>query len=208
MAGSTTTTREYPFSDTPNTKVNVSILQAEAVAAGPYGGGAISEVAVATQGTDVYLTFDGLLEAADETTLDGVIAAHQGEDFSLLPETEFSETESTDDSGAEQTKLTLSSGPLPEGSYILSWYCEIKTAGEVAGTAAQARLFVDKNGGGEVERGEKSWQYPQYNQFSGSMPFSAKAGDTYDLRIAYERIGGTSNPVSIQRARLGIARLS
>jgi hypothetical protein len=201
---STRTLRTYALTEFPNDKANALILGAQIVAAG-LSSATLS--AVTEKAGTVIVAFDGLLSSADEATLDAVIAAHQGDDFIALPQTATSESESTDDSGAEQTKLTLSVGPLPEGSYMLSWYSEIRTDAEVANTAAQVRLYVDKNGGGEVERGEKTWQFSQYNQFSGSFPFAALAGDTYELRLAYERLGGSSNPVSIQRARLGIARL-
>jgi hypothetical protein len=203
MAGTTTTTRKYPFSDTPNTKVNPNILEAEVVAAGPYGdGGTITEVSVTLQGTDVYLAFDGLLLDVDETTLDVVIDAHQGQDFSEVAQEARDETESSDDSGSRQSKLALNTGPLPAGTYLVAWYAEIECDAVVAGTGCKGSLTV---GGTEVASSVNDLS--QYISFSGSAPRTIVAGDGFDLDLGWERSGASSNPAKMRRARLSVTPL-
>lgn len=163
---------------------------------------------VVRAGSNVQVNWSGT--TVTQATLDAVdaaVAAHVGGQFASVPQTAFAEGETSDDSGDEVTRLTLSTGLLTDGTYLFAWYCEIKTDAEVANTAANAKLYVDKNGGGEVERGEKTWQFPAYNQFSGSFPLAVADGDSYDLRLAFDRLGPSSNPVYIQRARLAVTKL-
>jgi hypothetical protein len=157
-------------------------------------------------GSSVVLEWSVFVTQATLDAVDNAVTAHVGGDFASVPITAISEGQSTDNSGDEITKLTLNSGLLPAGQYLLGWYCESKTDAEVSNSGVATRLYVAKNGGSEVERGENTWPYPQYNDFSGSFPFTVEDGETYTLRLAYERVGA-SNPVTIQRARLYIVRV-
>jgi hypothetical protein len=164
---------------------------------------------VSRTATSVTVAWSGVFVTSGTLgAVDNDVVAHQGGSWASLPVTEVSESESSDDSGNEQTKLTLDTGLLPAGQYLLGWYCEIKTASEVTNTAAIAKLYVTKNGGAEVERGENVWPYPQYNDFGGGFPVTVTDGESYTMRLAYERLGASSNPVTIQRARMYCARLN
>lgn len=205
--GTTSTQRQYTLSEfVAAVSVNELIFLQELM----------EDVAVVEKPTGISRAGDRVTVSwssvtVSQATFDAVdadVAAHVGGNFSSLPLTAVSEGVDTDDSGAEVDKVTLDSQLLRAGTYLLGWYAEIKTNAEVALTAAVARLYVTKNGGAEQERGSKTWQFPAYNQFSGSFPFTAVDGDRYELRLAYERLGGSSNPVSIQRGRLAITQLS
>jgi len=164
---------------------------------------------VARTGSNVQVAWSGT--TVTQATLDAVddaVADHVGGSFQATPQTAVMEAETSDDTGDEVTRLTLDTGLLTDGMYDVAWYCEIKTDDEVASSAAQARLYVDKNGGGEVERGTHTWQFPQYSSFSGSFPVTVSDGDEYSLRIAFERLGAASNPAFIQRARLAVTKLN
>jgi hypothetical protein len=204
---STKTVRTYAESEfTSATTVNVGIFQQELE-----DDASVTEKpsAVYKAGTSVIVEWSvDNVSSGTFSAVDAAVAAHVGGAYASIPITEISEGESSDNSGDEQTKLTLDTGLLPAGNYLLGWYCELKTAGEVAATAAQVRLYADKNGGGEVERGLCTWQHSQYHDFGGSFPFVAKDGDRYELRLAYERLGASSNEVSIQRARMYCVQLN
>lgn len=204
--GTTTTQRYYSISEfTSSSSINLPVFKQEleddsAVVEKPYD--------VTRDGDTVIVHWtSATVSQATIDAVDAAVAAHVGGAYPTLPITAISEGESSMDSQTEATKLALNAPNLPAGNYYVSWYCEIKTAAEVANTAAQALLYVTKNGGAEVERGEKAWQFSQYNQFSGSFPIVVKDGETYDFRLAYQRLGPSSNTISIQRARLAITKL-
>jgi hypothetical protein len=201
----TKTSRTYAQSEfTSATTVNVTVFAQEladdsSVVQKPSN--------VYKSGTSVIVDWDGV--TVTQATIDAVdadVAAHTGGSFASLPVTEVSESESSDDSGDEQTKLTLDTGLLPAGKYLLGWYCEIKTTSDLANSGVVARLYADVNGGGETERGTKTWNLPAYNDFSGSFPIEVDAGEQYELRLAYERLGASSNEVFIRRARMYAVR--
>lgn len=100
-------TYNYSISgDFPNGKVNTSIFTVEIEQS------SISSAAlemINTSGDDCDVVFDGALSGGDETTLDGLVAAHQGD---VVPE---SGTVTTTDA----TETTLLEGPVPEGAAYL-----------------------------------------------------------------------------------------
>jgi hypothetical protein len=160
-------------------------------------------------GTSVVVEWASTVVSQDTfDAVDAAVAAHVGGAYANIPITEISEGESSTDATTYQSKVTLDSGLLPAGQYLLGWYCEIKTQGTVSNTAVQAVLEVAKNGGAPVERGENTWPYPQYNDFSGSFPFTATDGESYEMTLLYKRLGASSNPAYIKRARLYILRVS
>jgi len=201
----TRTQRTYQFSEfTSATVINVTIFWQElmddsSVVEKP-GSVAKSGTTVVVEWTDVTVS-QGTIDAVDAD-----VAAHVGGAYAEPPLKNTDESESYDDSGDEQTKVSLDSGLLPEGQYLFGWYAEIKTDGEVPNTGAVARLYVDANGGGEEERGFTSCELPQYISFGGSFPKTVDAGEQYSLRLAYEKLGAQSNPAYMRRARLSIVK--
>jgi len=202
---STTTRRDYATSEfTSATEVNVGIFAQELQ----------DDASVVEKPTNVYksgttVTVEWVAVTVSQGTIDAVdadVAAHVGGGYATPPVTENLEAETSDDSGDEQTRLELDSGLLPAGNYLLGWYSEVKLDAEVANSAVAVRLYVTKNGGTEQERGTCVWPYSQYHDFAGSFPFVAADGDRYELRLAWERLGASSNPAFIQRARLFVQR--
>jgi len=93
--------------DFPNAKVNSSIFTTE-IAQSSIASAALEMIN--TSGDDCNAVFDGVLSAPDETTLDGLVAAHQGD---AVPESGSVTT-------TDATETTLLEGPVPEsGAYLL-----------------------------------------------------------------------------------------
>jgi len=190
------TTYNYDLQiDFPNQAVNTDVLTAE------IEGSSITTalVGISVLNDDVDITFVDALSGADKTTLDGIVAAHQGVAFSDTVQRVFSEAESTTTDTSYQEKLTLSTGPLPEGDYLISWYCEIGVDTLLGGSGVFAQ--VTYNG---TERGFTSSSSDFYRSFSGSAIVQLSAGDSPTIAINWRRVGA-SNTAKIRRARLLVA---
>lgn len=190
------TTYNYDLQlDFPNQAINEDVLTAE------IQGSSISTplVGISVSGDDVDIIFQDALSAGDKTTLDGLVAAHQGVPFSDTVQRAFSEGESQTTSTDYQEKLSLSTGPLPQGDYLVSWYCEIGVDTLLGGSGVFAQ--VTYNG---TERGFTSSDSDFYRSFSGSAIVQLSAGDSPTIAINWRRVGA-SNTAEIRRARLLIA---
>lgn len=157
---------------------------------------------VSKQGTDMRAVFADIILAADVSLINQAVIDHLGGVTSADPVIVQDQSESTDDSGTPQTKLTLTTGLLEAGTYVASWYAEVKVDAETANSGVRAALLV--NG---TERGETNWDLPAWHNFSGSFPIERNSGQTLNLELQYDRLGPTSNPVTIRRARLGVRRV-
>lgn len=74
------------------------------------------------------IKFDGSLSVADQTTLDGLVAVHDGVSYVDLSSSEglwvFSQAESSTTSPSWQNKCTLNMGNVPSGTYRIRWSFE------------------------------------------------------------------------------------
>lgn len=198
--------KTYYMSDFPNNKMNTAILTAEVEDS------TISltlESINLEEGEPHQVTFEftGTFGAGDESALDAVVAAHQGDDFTTMPAKVTVEAESSDDSGSETVKASLP-GVLPSpGTYLLMWYMEIGVTTTTGSTGVRGKLNVTKNGGSAIERAISHGGESQYSDMSGTFPFTAEAGDTYDFELTYERIGTSGNAAKAQRARIAVVRI-
>lgn len=205
--GTTTTQRYYSASEfTSSSSINIPVFKQEleddsSVVEKPYD--------VTRDGDTIIVHWtSATVSQATIDAVDAAVAAHVGGAYPTLPITSASVAESSMDSQTEETKLTLDANNLKAGAYFFSWYSEIKTNAEVASSAVKAILYYTKNGGAETDQAEKSWQFSAYNPFNGSFPLDVKDDDSYSLRLAYRRLGPSSNPVFIQRARLAISKFA
>lgn len=206
MAQSTQTSRIYSFSDftsvASNDDINTGILNQTL-----QSDGYVIEkpTSVFRSGTSVTIQWTEIVSAETFTAVDDVVAAHIGGSYSEIPITETSEEESSDDTGYEITKISLSTGLLPAGNYLAIWYCEAKT--ENANGLVKSSLYTVKNEEAEVENGASISSSLEYVPFSGSFPIIADDGDTYTIRIAYSKADEIINTVYIKRARLFLVRM-
>jgi hypothetical protein len=204
MAGSTQVLRAYPFSDFPNGKVNTAILSAEIEASSP----AISQplASASLSGTTCSLYFNALLLTADETQLNVLVAAHQGEDFESAFQRASVEAEgATNDTTVDVEKVSLATGPLPEGRYSVTWYAEVAASSVLANTGASVGFTAAVNGGAAAELGRTANDLTTYVSFAGAYSAPLKAGESLTLAILFKRLGASSNPAKVRRARIFVS---
>lgn len=194
----------YPKSQTVTGNVNNDILRQELEDAGL----SVPLNTVYQEGTDVIILLDGNATAADETAASGVVSAHTGEAFAQPPLTAFSEPEVSDDTGSEVEKVSLSTGPLQKGTYIVGWGLELATTTTTGTTVARGSLYVDKNAAGEVERSQHNVDIELWDSgMSGSLAFLAVAGDSYVFSLRFRRVGAASNAARAQRGRITLTKI-
>lgn len=181
--------------DFPNQAVNEDVLTAEIEAS------SITQplVGISVAGDDVTITFADALSAGEKTTLDTIVANHQGVPFAETVQRAFSEGEDTTTDTSYQEKLSLATGPLPQGDYLVAWYAEVSVDTLIGGTGIFGQ--VTYNG---TERGFTSTDSDFYKSFSGQAIVQVTAGDSPTIAINYRRVGGL-NTVKIRRARLLVA---
>jgi len=198
MANQITTRLVYAVSDTNNGVLNDSVLTQQ-----------INESAVSTSvskitlpGTSFIVEMGDLLEASEVAIIDGLVAAHVGADFDVLPISEQSNNETSDDTGDEVVKVSLFTGILAEGSYNISWHMEHATTIITGTTGSRAALYARKNSRDFIEYSQDANGENQFKLFSSSVILSANPGDSYEFELRHERIGASGNASRAQRARL------
>lgn len=198
------TTLTYSTSATATGTANANVLKQELEDASL----SVPVNDVVVQGTTITITLSGNASDADETAVDAVIAAHDGAGFDAVPKTTFSEAEVSDDTGSEVEKVGLSVGPMEAGTYLLGWYMEMATTTNTGTSGAQGHMYVTKNGGSAIERGQHSVGENQWDSgMSGSVPFTVVDGESYSFSLTFERIGVAGNAARARRGRLTLVRI-
>lgn len=184
--------------DFPNQTLDLAVLSAEVIQA--IGTPALTGVTVT--GDNVLISFGDDLSLPQETTLDGVVAAHQGVGFIEGVQRLYSESEQTTTSATDQVAATLNSGILAAGDYLVTWYAEhsVLTQDNLSGVVSR----VLWNG---TERAASANQLSFYTSFSGSVIITVTALDTPTFEVQY-RQAGLPNTARIRRIRLSITRLN
>ena len=210
MTGTTQTIRSYQLSDFPNNECNAAILNQQikndaTVTTDP--------ASVNRSGSTVAIAFNSLITAAEEAQLDVLVAAHQGNAFQQLPIAQYSEAQSSDDTGDEVTKLSVLTDPLPAGVYFVSWSQELAVTADNAGaTKCVGRLMVTKNGGTAVERASESGQGAgpddDWEGMGASLALTIYDGETYQFDLTFQRVGTSGNAALARRSRITLAKLS
>jgi len=204
MAGSTIVVRSYPVSDTATGLCNPPVLRQQILDDGTV---TTNPSSVTQSGTTIRIEFPQLISPAEEAQLDALVAAHQGEAFSTLPQKAFSEVEVSDDTGNEIQKVAIDTGPLPSGTYLVGWYQELAVTTTTGSTGSRGRFNVTKNGGPKIERAQQNADTDQWTPMSGSLSLEVEDGETYNFQITFERIGTNLNAARAQRGRITLARL-
>ena len=148
-------------------------------------------------------TIDGYVSVDDENVVDGYVAAHAGASFSSTLQKEILEVEDGDDSGDEVTRLTLSTGPMPKGTYLASFGMEIATTTAGGGvTAARGILYVRKNNSAWIEKAQHNNGEAQWQKFSEMFATDVEDGDSFEIQLRYRRLGTSGNAARVRFARL------
>lgn len=163
---------------------------------------ALPALSVAVNVTDAIVAYSAVLDPSQESTAASVVTTHSGTAFASTIQRVVAEPAASDDSGSEVVRLTLDTGPLPAGDYVLSWYLELATTTTTGTTEARGLLYATKNAGARTERGQANRERASWFPMSGSMPAVIVDGDRYVFELAYQRIGDSGNAARVQRARL------
>lgn len=181
------TNRTYPKSAFPNNSYNIDILRRQVQDAG-----LVAITDIQPSGTDVTFVFSGLLTTANETTLDAVVAAHQGESFAQTTQAYGDELElDLTVDGVWVVSLPVDTGPLPEGLYQILWSCEIQCS---AGAVVEAHALL--NG---VEVSQDSWDKESWHSFSNGLRWDRRAGEELEIALEARVVG--AGTAKIRRRR-------
>jgi hypothetical protein len=158
---------------------------------------------VVSLGTDTQIELLGNATAAMKTALDTLVADHEGGSFAIFPQSSSDDSETNEgDTGTETTKVTHSTGLMPAGTYLVTWYMEVRLdtdGGSAAGVVA--RLKVEG-----TERAQTATEKAQYVHFSGSKRLTVVDGQEYDIDLTYQR-SGAGYTAYAQRASIDIMRI-
>lgn len=189
--------KQYNFSDTSNGQLNSAVLQRSindsAISTGLPLLGINADIDAQT--FDVVFTSEP--DAGDVTTLDAVVAAHDGTPFVEGTQSVQSLGEDSTTLGALQSKISATSGPLSGGDYLLTCYCEIKTDG-TGSAGVEAQVSLD---GSPIS--EDNWDLAQWHAYQCSGVITVQDGDRPDFALDFRRIGAAAT-VSIRRARVAL----
>lgn len=157
---------DYHYSvsgDFPNDKVNLDALtyQIEHSSIST----ALDHIRVT--GDDCWIWFVDALSVDDQTTLDGLVAAHDGEPLPLPTEQMAEDVDEEQTSNTSwQDKVVLVTVPEPSGNYVVNWSAELMSSknnnnvevqvvmdgvGTLSEGAHDRRNWLSASGFGEVE---------------------------------------------------------
>jgi len=188
---------------TSSGQVNSALLKRELNEAGL----SVLATRIACRETDCLVETDTDPTVGDETIMDGVVTAHTGEGWAPTFQHEELEAEASDDTGDEIVRETLSTGIMPEGTYLITFGMELQTTNPGAGvTAARGYFRVSKNGSGLVEKGQHNNGDDQWKKFSESYSVDVVDGDQFTFQLSYVRVGTSGNAARARFARITWAR--
>lgn len=182
--------------DFPNQKVTPCCLKKE------IDGSSITPalIGIHTAGDDCDCWFETALSSGDETTFDGLVAAHQAPDLKDATQTVTSGAEDTTTETDYQNKVTLNSDPLIAGTYLISWNFEVRLTDGGLGCGLRTQVECDS-----AERSEDNWEKEFWHHNNGSAIVDFEDGDTPVIEINY-KVVGSGDTARIRRARLSLMR--
>lgn len=182
--------------------------------------GAINQAVTDDIWNYVFLDFDGSLNInttgfpstthirlARVRTVDGGIVAIDDERIVLTAAIDKDVHESTaegQDSTTEATwqqKCRLTLTDIPDGKYVVQWYCELRHSNNDA--AQRAEMQVEVNDMTQI--GYSMWPYNLFEDSGGFAVTDLSAG-SYTIDLDYQQAGGGT--AYIRRARLLIWRIA
>jgi hypothetical protein len=157
---------------------------------------------VETAGDVCDIWFDDALSGGDETTLDGLVAAHDGvSPVGTVGSYVSSEGESSTTSTDWTEKLTCEPGWFRAGDYAVDWSCEVKSS--TPKTKLNLRVQLDDTTTlGESKTAYSDDMATDWVMQAGFTKTTLTAGThTFDMDFSSEVQGGS---VLIRRARLRV----
>jgi len=182
--------------------------------------GAINQAVTDDAWNYVFLDFDGSLNInttgfpttthirlARVRALDGGIVAIDDERVLLsaaIDKNIHKETAEGQDSTTEATwqqKLRLALTDIPDGTYVVQWYCELRHSNNTPTEMAEMQVEVNDM----TQIGYSMWPYNLFEDAGGFAVADLSAG-SYNIDLDYRQAGGGT--AYIRRARLLIWRIA
>lgn len=158
-----------------------------------------NEVAGKTEAT---MAFDTEPSAGDKTIVEGLIAAHTGEQSTRDPIKYKSGAEQNTTESTWQTVWTEELPPIKAGAWQADISLELKAGSSDLTSGAQARVVAQKLGGSVTEQALFSTLLSQYDGKSARVPFEAEESDKWELGIQIQQLGGDT--AYIRRMRISV----
>lgn len=111
------------------------------------------------------------------------------------------EAQDSTTSATWQQKLRLALTGIPEGTYVVQWYCELRHSNNTASERAEMRVEVDDT----TEIGFSVWAYNVFEDSGGFNVVDLSGGD-YNIDLDFRQQGGGT--AYIRRARLLFWRIA
>jgi len=154
-----------------------------------------------TRGQDITIFFDTDLSGAEQTTLDGLIAAHLGIPYNYISTASIEDVEESSTTGiVYQPKITLTLNDIEGGTFLILWSASVRCEG----SQNDIKIRVQHN---DTEiLSELTWNPASagYGPVSGFIERTLDAGDHhFDFDFATSQ---NNKAAYIRKARLIIMR--
>lgn len=191
------TTYTYDIlTDFPNQAVDAGVLSVE-----------IEESSITTtldgitvQGDNCDIIFVSDLSAGEKTTLDTIVANHQGVPFNNGAQRINSIAAQDNSTNTWQTAATLAAEPVGQEQYTLSFYCELRVTGGNNNSQAQFQVLID---GSDVASGGVEG-VTFFDARSGSLLISTDRGTAPVIELQWRQNAGSATTAQVRRVRLAI----
>jgi hypothetical protein len=159
-----------------------------------------------TVGDDCDIWFADALSGGDQTTLNGLVAAHSGSEYTSVKDGYlYSEAESSTTGTAWLQKAYYAVGNVAAGDYWVEWYCEVKTTDNTNPMCLRVRQD-DTTTLGETSFVPDSSGNNGWVSQSGFAKVTLSNGD-YVFDMDYCSLGTGKTEVSIRRARIRLIKV-
>lgn len=204
MTASTSTQHTTPLADfTAATPFNLPIWRREVaqivMLQQPLG---INQV-----GSNVVAQWPNNTDPADIAAYQAQVPVHVGGVITAAPHRFSNLSETSQDTNTLQTRLAAVSGKLAAGSWAITFGAEIRMNAVVALTGVEFIMQFSKDSDPLVEQAEDTWGQITYHISSGGFPIAVLDGEQLNVSLLWRRIGASSNPAFIRRARIGMVRV-
>ena len=150
----------------------------------------------------VAVEWEALISDDDIDTVDDFIATFIGGATTSQPFEIESLDPSLDGSGNVIPKIDFITPLLDEGTYQVSWACEIQTETQVPNTGVLGILTVTRSDGAS-RTWRDSWDLPFPHFFGDCITFKAETGQSIRVQLSFQKLG--ADPVN---AAMSVARVT
>jgi len=182
--------------DFPNQAVDLSVLTVE------IENSTITAVlnGINLNGDDCEIVFATDLSGAEETTLDGIVATHQGIPFNSGAQRVNAIAAQDNSTNTWQAAATLNADPVEGEEYTLFFYCELRVTGGNNNSQAQYQVLL--NGSDVASGGIEGQGY--FDSRGGSLVINTSRGSSPTITLEFRQNAGAAATAQVRRVRLAI----